>query len=536
MSADGRFVAFASTATNLVAGDTNEGEDIFVRDRTAGQTTRVSVATGGAPADFASFSPSISADGRFVAFSSFAQNLVAGDTNLEQDVFVRDRATGQTTRVSVSSTGEQGNGFSDFPTISADGRLVMFISSASNLVPDDTNGAVDLFAHDLATGRTTRIDVGNQGQQADNRVILTSAISADDRLVVFDSSATNLVANDANGEFTDVFARDLRTATAFSTFHLLSPPVAATPAGELMAPDGTSSRGFMPTHLLGVTPNVWYSDPLTGTFNNGFYLLNLWTNHPGAASLVFAQLGTSAPDGSGFTGVAASSPIDVNASGTGNHVTTFSLHVLAPLTLNNQRLVLKVGLQAGVAPTMVYNGGVDFDTNLQTTGGCATATVSAPVTFHLVGDDEPDVVPSGDHMRRTSTGASGFFPTALLDATLRNWYTEPINAAFPASRHTFVLWTNSPGAASLVSLEIDRTDSDGTHVVPLATASANVNASGTGNHTTTFGPLAVPAIVLSGQRLRVVLHGPASGARATMVFNGGVDFDTRLSIAPGGAN
>src|SRR5204863_6531403 len=153
--------------------------------------------------------------------------------------------------------------------------------------------------------------------------------------------------------------------------------VAATPAGELLAPDGTSSRGFMPTHVLGVAPNVWYSDPLTGTFNNGFYLLNLWTNHPGGPSIVFAQLGTSAPDGSGFAAVAVSSPIDVNASGTGNHVTTFSLHVLAPLTLNNQRLVLKVGLQAGsgsVAPTMAYNGGVDFDTNLQTTGGCATAT------------------------------------------------------------------------------------------------------------------------------------------------------------------
>jgi hypothetical protein len=238
--------------------------------------------------------------------------------------------------------------------------------------------------------------------------------------------------------------------------------------------------------------------------------------------------------------VAVSSPLDVNASGTGNHVTTFSLHVLAPLTLNNRRLVLKVGLQAGsgsVAPTMVYNGGVDFDTNLQTTGGCATATVTAPVTFHLVDTDEPDVVPSGDHMRRTSTGANGFFPTAVLDATARNWYTEPINAAFPASQHTFVLWTNSPGAASLVSLEIDRTDSDGTHVVPLATATANVNASGTGNHTTTFGPLAVPPVTLSGQRLRVVLHGPAAGARATMAFNGGVDFDTRLSIAPsGGAN
>jgi Tol biopolymer transport system component len=532
MSADGRFVAFVSTASNLVAGDTNAGQDVFVRDRTAGQTTRVSVATGGAQANGESFVPSISADGRFVAFSSFASNLVPNDTNIQQDVFVRDRTTGQTTRVSVGPGGAQGNGFSDFPTISADGRLVAFISDASNLVPDDNNGVVDLFVFDRTTGRMTRVDVSSTGQEANERVIITSAISADDRFVVFDSAATNLVPNDANGELADVFLRDLRPVASFSTFHLRNIPVAANPAGETLAPDGTSSSGFFPTRVLGTTPAVWYSDPLTGTFNNGFYLLNLWTNHPGAASIVSAQLGTSQADGSGFTAVAVSSAIDVNASGTGNHVTTFSLHVLAPLTLTNQRLVLKIALQSGVAPTMVYNGGVDFDTNLQTTGGCATPTVTAPVTFHLVGTDEQGVAPPGDHMRRTSTGASGFFPTALLDATLRRWYTEPINAAFPASRHTFVLWTNSPGAASTVDLEIARTDADGSNAVPLATASANVNASGTGNHTTTFGPLNVPAVTLAGQRLRVVLHGPASGARSTMVFNGGVDFDTRLTISP----
>src|SRR6185369_16730455 len=123
MSGDGRFVAFVSTASNLVAGDTNAGQDVFVRDRTANQTTRVSVATGGAQANGESFVPSISADGRFVAFSSFAQNLVPNDTNIQQDVFVRDRTTGQTTRVSVGPGGVQGNGFSDFPTISPDGRL-----------------------------------------------------------------------------------------------------------------------------------------------------------------------------------------------------------------------------------------------------------------------------------------------------------------------------------------------------------------------------------------------------------------------------
>jgi hypothetical protein len=199
---------------------------------------------------------------------------------------------------------------------------------------------------------------------------------------------------------------------------------------------------------------------------------------------------------------------------------TFNLHVLAPLNLNNQRLVVQVAFQPGgssVAPTMVYNGGVDFDTNLETTGGCTVSTVAAPVTFHLVGTSEPDVTPAGDHMRRTPTGASGFFPTALLGPTSRRWYTEPVNAALPASNYTFTLWTNSPGASSVVSLEIDRTDADGSHVVRLAGATKDVNASSTGNHTTTFGPLAVPAVNLAGQRIRVVLSGPP-GVQPTMVF------------------
>src|SRR5437870_3874045 len=166
LSADGRFVAFDSAATDLVAGDTNGVSDVFVHDRQTGTTERVSVASGGAQGNGSSgligfaFPPALSADGRFVAFLSVATNLVAGDTNGATDVFVHDRQTGATERVSVASGGgTQGNrnsgGFFAFPALSADGRLVAFHSAATNLVAGDTNGAYDVFVHELTVSTTT---------------------------------------------------------------------------------------------------------------------------------------------------------------------------------------------------------------------------------------------------------------------------------------------------------------------------------------------------------------------------------------------
>src|SRR5437867_824550 len=151
ISADGRFVAFSSLATNLVPGDTNGAFDVFVHDRLTGTTERVSVDSAGTQGHGNSSEPSISADGRFVAFSSVATNRVPGDTNAAFDVFVHDRLTGTTERVSVASAGTQGNGSSLDPSISADGRFVAFSSVATNLVPGDTNGKEDVFVHDRLT-------------------------------------------------------------------------------------------------------------------------------------------------------------------------------------------------------------------------------------------------------------------------------------------------------------------------------------------------------------------------------------------------
>ena len=211
ISADGRYVTFISRASSLVAADTNGWGDVFVHDRQSGQTALVSVANDGTQANSENYGPAISADGRFIAFYSGASNLVSGDTNGTLDVFVRDRQTGQTGRVSVAAGGTQGTGLSADPAISADGRYVTFLSSAPNLVSGDTNEMADVFVHDRATGQTDRVSVAMDGTQANGgSATYSSAISADARFVTFSSSASNLVAGDTNGA-SDVFVRDRDT-------------------------------------------------------------------------------------------------------------------------------------------------------------------------------------------------------------------------------------------------------------------------------------------------------------------------------------
>ena len=206
ISANGRFVAFESAATDLVAGDTNGARDIFLRDRIAGTTTRASIDSLAAESNGASFSPTLSANGRFVAFASDASNLVAGDTNAVRDVFVHDTETGTTTRVSVDSSGTEASGQSLAPTISASGLLVAFESDASNLVAGDTNAARDVFLHNLVTGVTTRVSVDSVAAES-NDDSFAATLSADGSTVAFHSAATDLVAGDTNGSL-DVFVHE----------------------------------------------------------------------------------------------------------------------------------------------------------------------------------------------------------------------------------------------------------------------------------------------------------------------------------------
>ncbi|MGH8879055.1 MAG: hypothetical protein ACRD0P_17230, partial [Stackebrandtia sp.] len=212
ISAGGRYVAFTTASANLVPGDTNGEDDVFVRDRRTGATTRVSVASDGSQGnDRSGFpGPALSADGRYVAFDSYANNLVPSDTNGTLDVFMHDRQTRATSRVSVASDGSQASSFSGGPAVSADGRYVAFISLSENLVSGDTNGTTDVFVHDRRTGATSRVSVTSQGSQVNNGSnAFELAISADGRFVAFTSLASRLVPGDTNGTL-DVFVHDRR--------------------------------------------------------------------------------------------------------------------------------------------------------------------------------------------------------------------------------------------------------------------------------------------------------------------------------------
>ena len=213
LSADGTRVAFTSSASNLVASDVNDRSDVFVRDLATGALTLVSTGASGQGNDV-SDTPSISADGTRVAFTSFASNLVAGDTNKRGDVFVRNLATGAVTLVSTGASG-QGNDVSDTPSISADGTRIAFSSFASNLVTGDTNSGEDAFLKDLATGTIVLVSAGANGQQSEGS-FPDPSLSADGTRVAFSSPASNLVAGDTNGT-DDVFVRALPAVAGTTT-------------------------------------------------------------------------------------------------------------------------------------------------------------------------------------------------------------------------------------------------------------------------------------------------------------------------------
>lgn len=210
-SSDGRYVAFGSAATNLVANDTNGVTDIFLRDRISGTTIRVSVGAGGAQANAASNYASVSDNGRIVAFVSAATNLVSGDTNGVDDVFVRDVVGGTTTRVSLGPSGAQLNAAAAFARIESGGRYIAYSSSASNIVAGDTNGVSDVFVADRVTLVNTRVSVGPGGVEA-NGASERPSISTTGRWVAFQSTASNLIAVDANGTY-DIFVRDRTLST-----------------------------------------------------------------------------------------------------------------------------------------------------------------------------------------------------------------------------------------------------------------------------------------------------------------------------------
>jgi Tol biopolymer transport system component len=203
LSADGRFVAFQSGAP-LQSDDTNRKTDVYLHDLETNETTRVSIGPGGAEGNAGSFSPSLSADGALLSYWSNASNFVAGDSNKVGDVFVFNRGDGSTTRISVGPGDEGGDGMSSDPSMSPDGRYVAFWSGATNLVPDDTNTKRDIFLYDRDSGTLSRASVADDGTQGDGDSFSPN-IGSGGGLVAFDSSAKTLVSDDHKTKGSDIF-------------------------------------------------------------------------------------------------------------------------------------------------------------------------------------------------------------------------------------------------------------------------------------------------------------------------------------------
>ena len=249
MSGTGDVVAFVSSATNLVSGDSNGTFDVFLRQLSTSTTTRITM-PGGAQLAGDSQSPSLSATGRYVAFTSNSSTIVPDDDNDIRDVFRLDRQTGAIVRVSISTGGVEGNGYSTSPSISGDGNAVAFESDATTLYPADVNGETDIFRHDIALGRTDLASRVWKGINSGNGVSWHGpAISDDGRVVAFESGATNLVPNDTNGAY-DHFVRDF---------------------GVDLAPFG-SAKAFAKQQLLdfgGATPSAAAVDASVTTITSG---------------------------------------------------------------------------------------------------------------------------------------------------------------------------------------------------------------------------------------------------------------------------
>jgi Tol biopolymer transport system component len=285
ISADGQSVAFSSAASDLVANDgSSRGSDVFVRDLSSETTTKVNVDTAGGDSESGNWphvynpcdKPSISADGQRVAFCAYAPDLVAGDGNGHSDVFVRDLGSGTTTRASVDTADGDPDSDSFMPSISADGQRVAFYSLASDLVAGDGNGTDDVFVRDLGSATTTRVSVDTAGGDADSYIpaYYGPAISADGQRVAFGSNASDLVAGDGN-ETWDVFVRDLgsETTTRASVDTAGGDPDSASFEPSISADGQTVGFGSFASDLVAGDGNG--VDPVTGLLSRDVFVRHL---------------------------------------------------------------------------------------------------------------------------------------------------------------------------------------------------------------------------------------------------------------------
>lgn len=238
ISSDGRLVAFSSRAADITPGDSGANFDVFVRDLDEATTRLVSRSPEGASGDAPSDAPVISSSGRFVVYRSDARNIVRPDASV-RDIFVADLETGETRNAHRSVLGVDPNGYADLASISDDGNVVAFMSNSNNLVANDTNGFADVFVHRFDTGATERISVTSQGEEG-NSLSWSPTVSADGRYVSFMTWATNLVPNDVNGQ-SDILVRDLEAKTTRLASGTATTPAAGSSEGglgQLLSSDG----------------------------------------------------------------------------------------------------------------------------------------------------------------------------------------------------------------------------------------------------------------------------------------------------------
>ncbi len=252
ISADGRYIAFTSYANDLVPDDNNGMSDIFLRDTVLNTTERISISNTGEEGNYDSFGSSISADGRYVTFTSYANDLVPSDNNGFSDVFIRDRLLGITKRLSVSNTGEEGNADSYDSPISADGRYIAITSDASNLVSNDNNGYCDIFVYDQTLNSIKRVSISSTGEEGNGESNFPS-ISADGSLIAFESYANNLVSED-NNDNTDIFVHGKENVLQYFSGYI-SPNIAK--SGDSITIGAHSSGATSITALIfGTTSNL----------------------------------------------------------------------------------------------------------------------------------------------------------------------------------------------------------------------------------------------------------------------------------------
>lgn len=439
ISADGRFVAFVSLASNLVPDDTNDATDIFVHDRRTGATERVSLDSRGREGDgdsglvgVAGY-PAISADGRFVAFPSDATNLVRGDTNNTTDIFIHDRLTGATERVSVSGSGGESDGFSGGPALSADGRFVAFHSSATNLVPGDDNFSDDVFVHDRLTGTTEIVSVNNTGEEG-NSLSFRPGISADGRFVVFSSSADNLVPDPQL--FHQVFLRD----RALGATERISEDAAGNEGdGTSILPVVSADGRFVAfqTNAANLIPDgsreshILVYDRQTGTFER------------------------ASADSAGNAANALSEHPDITADG--RFVTFFSLaNNLVPGDTNNRRDVFVRDRQSGtVVRVSVSTDGVEGNSESMWPRISDDGLVSAfqSNARNLVPDDTNSAGDVFAHDRRPAADlalAMTDAPDPVASRTALTYTVTVVNHG-PAAATEVVLTDALPAEAELVS-------------------------------------------------------------------------------------